>query len=572
METTNLYLADPSFRRRIARVLGDDIAWGEAHLSAMGEVAGGEADALAFDANRFTPWIERYDRQGERIDEVRFHPSYERLRDLSYGNGIVGLAYEDDARPGGGRAPQSLVLALGYLFGQAENGLFCPICMTNGAARVIERFAPAPVAERFVPRLASRDAGERWEGAMWLTEKQGGSDVGANETVARRDGDRWLLTGDKWFTSNAGAEVMLVLARPEGAPPGTAGLSLFIVRLHREDGSRNGIRFRRLKDKLGTRSMPTAESHLEDAEATLLAAPPAGFKAMAEMINLSRLYNAVASCACIRRGLVEAVAWADERRAFGRLLRDHPLHREVLADLAVEAESSAALTFEAARLIDAVDAGTASDEEATLLRALTPVAKLLTAKQAVAATSEAIECLGGNGYVEEFVTARLLRDAQVLPIWEGTTNILGIDLLARAFGKSRAHDALLARAERALACPPDELTDAAATTLASIRAVREAADAAIAAGGDAGGTFGVDERVARDLAIRAGRAAQALLLLEDAARDLEGGDRRAALIARRHVARHIQPLPPSGIPALDVLDGAEIEAVVRGTTLAVAAS
>lgn len=393
---------------------------------------------------------------------------------------------------------------------------------------------------------------------MWLTEKQGGSDVGANSTVAREKDGRWLLRGEKWFTSNAGGGVMLVLARPEGAPEGTAGLSLFLMPLHLPDGRRNAIRFERLKDKLGTRSMATAESVLDDAEAWLIASPPRGFKAMAEMLNLSRLYNATASCAAMRRGLHEALSWSRERKSFGQLLSDHPLMREVLVDMAVECEASTALTFEAIRLIDRLDAGGDVNEDTqNLLHTFTPITKLYTAKQAVAMASEAIECLGGNGYVETFVTPRLLRDAQVLPIWEGTTNILSLDLLTRAFGKHEGHRMLRRWGESRLAnAGKGELGDAVEATLTALQGIEQAADTALRAPG------GPDLSVARRLAFRCAQTMQAVLLLSEANEDMGTGDNRLSLVARRHVARRLRPLPTSGIADLPMLDRDVFETMV----------
>ena len=554
----NFYLSDAPFARRMARLLGPDLSWAEPHLVRMGALAAGELNDLAIQADRFPPQLERYDRHGERLDEVIFHPSYQRMREIAYGEGLVSLAYDDQARPGGGRAPRTLTMGMSYLFAQSEAGLLCPVCMTDGTARVIEQFADPETVSRYLPGLTSRDPDSLLEGAMWLTEKQGGSDVGANSTVAREKAGRWLLRGEKWFTSNAGGAVMLVLARPEGAPDGTAGLSLFLTPLTLPDGKRNAIRFERLKDKLGTRSMATAESVLDDAEAWLIASPPRGFKAMAEMINLSRLYNATASCAAMRRGLHEALSWSRERKTFGRLLSDHSLMREVLVDMAVECEASTALTFEAISLVDRLDAGDDVNEDTQgLLHTFTPLTKLYTAKQAVALASEAIECLGGNGYVETFVTPRLLRDAQVLPIWEGTTNVLSLDLLTRAFGKHGGHRLLRRWGESRLAdAGSGELSEAVEATLAALEGIEQATDAALTA------TDGPNLSIARRLAFRCARTVQAVVLLSEASDDLGTGDCRLSLVARRHVARRLQPLPPSGIADLPMLDRDVFETMV----------
>lgn len=550
---TNFYLADRAFVRRMRRQLGRDYAWCEPHLVRMGALAAGPVDRLAFEANAHPPELRRFDREGRRVDEVVFHPSYEELRELAYGNGVIALGYDDAARPapqGGGRAPHALVFALGYLFGEAEQGLFCPICMTDGAARVIERFAPPEVARAVVPRLAARDRKLLWEGAMWLTEKQGGSDVGANSCEAREEGGRWRLHGDKWFCSNAGAEVMLVLARPRGASAGTDGLALFLVLRHGDDGAPNAIRFHRLKDKLGTRSMATGEATLEGADAILISPPGRGFKAMAEMLNMSRLYNAVGSCAGMRRATWEAASYARKRTTFEKPLDRHPLQQEAIADLAVDCEAATALTFEAVRRLDRLDAGSKDEADRKLLRALTPLAKLATAKAAVRSASEACEALGGNGYVEEFVTPRLLRDAQVLPIWEGTTNILSLDLLARGFGRERAHETIRDEAARLLAgVRAPALAEAAGLVRETLAAVVAEADRALAAG---------DERPARELALRTADAFEAALLLSEAE------DARSELVALRHVALRLAPRPLSGVRPGPAIDDARYEAIVWG--------
>jgi acyl-CoA dehydrogenase len=238
------------------------------------------------------------------------------------------------------------------------------------------------------------------------------------------------------------ADVILALARPEGAPDGTKGLGLFLVPKTLADGSRNHYRINRLKDKLGVRSMPTGEVTFEGAEAFVIGDVRKGFAYMTEMLNLSRLYNAVASIGLMRRAIYEAIAHAQTRQAFGRSIIEFPLMQRVLADLIVEHEAAMALVFETIRQLDLIDSGTGDMAAERCLRLLTPMAKYYTGRLAVQTASEAIEVLGGNGYIEEFVTSRLLRDAQVLPIWEGTTNILVLDAV-RAMSKEEALTALM---------------------------------------------------------------------------------------------------------------------------------
>jgi alkylation response protein AidB-like acyl-CoA dehydrogenase len=509
-------------------LLGDSYPHAHERLERMGRLAAGPVDRLAMLADQNPPRLQNWDRDGYRIDEVRFHESYEDLRRIAYGEGIIAGAYQNT-----GRDPKSLTFGLGLLFAMGEQGLYCPICMTDGAARVLERFAPRELAALYVPRLGAKLS--PLEGAMWLTERQGGSDVGSNVTIAREaENGEWRLTGEKFFCSNLGAEVALVLARPDGAPAGTHGLALFLVPAHLQDGKRNpGLRYRRLKDKLGTRSMPTGEVELKGAHASLIAPPGPGFKAMAEMLNLSRLYNAVASCAIMRRAWHEAAAHAARRAAFGRRLEEHPLHQEVLASLVVECEASTALVFESIRRLDRIDSGSTDPDDRSIHRALTPLVKMHTGKRAVAAASEAIEALGGIGYIEERVTARLLRDAQVLPIWEGTTSILALDFLLRSLAKEGGLDAL-ARFGEAL------LSEATDPDLAAGRAVAERALAAARASATAAIALGPEEgsRAARAVATAWAHALEGALLLSEAQRDLaERGDARAALLALRHLGQ-----------------------------------
>lgn len=433
---TSFWDASPLFRRLIRSKL-DDAAWqwAEPQLERMGEQAAREVAPLAAIADRELPRLITHDARGERIDRVDYHPSYRRMEEIAYGSGMIAMKYGEHPHR---RDAHVIGYALGYLFAMAEMGLYCPLCMTDGVARVVSRHGTDELKARVVPRLASVDVATFWTGGMFLTERAGGSDVGANETVARRaDDGNWRLTGHKWFCSNVDASAVLVTARPEGAPEGTRGLRTFLL-LPRGNP---GVTIERLKEKLGVRSMPTGEVTLRDAVAEELGS----FAPMAEMMNLSRLYNAVASIAVIGRAIHEARAYVEQRQAFGRPVIEFPLVQETLADLEAEHAGAMLLTFEAVDALRRADNGDA--EAARLLRILTPIAKAVTGKLAVPCVSEAMELIGGNGYIEESPLPRLLRDAQVLPIWEGTTNILVLDTL-RTTQKERGHELLLARIER----------------------------------------------------------------------------------------------------------------------------
>lgn len=420
------------------------------HFSAMGE-SGALATVLSARADKQGPTLETHDARGLRVDRVVQHPDYRELEKLSYGRGIVGIKYNRKFLAKHGAFRHLVGFGAGYYFAQSEIGLYCPICMTDGVGRVLERRpdgSQTPLYEMTIAHLAASDPRELWQGAMFQTEKQGGSDVGSNAVTATRKGRRWLLNGDKWFCSNVAADAILALARMPGGAPGTKGLGLFLVLRPHPAGNSATIRIHRLKDKLGVRSMPTGEVTFENTEAYLVAGENEGFKQMAEMLNLSRLYNAVASVAAMRRALFEALKYGAGRKAFGRKLNELPLWRAAMADLVAEHLGIFALVFETVRALDRADSG---DETARkLARLAIPMAKALSGKLAVFAVSEAMEAIGGNAYIEESILPRLLRDCQVLPIWEGTTHILTLDAL-RAMQKEGSHGALFARIRLALA-------------------------------------------------------------------------------------------------------------------------
>jgi len=419
------------------------------HFSALGE-SGALATGLSARADKQGPTLQTHDARGLRIDRLIQHPDYRELEKLSYGRGIVGIKY-DQKFLAKHRAFRHLAgFGAGYYFAQSEIGLYCPICMTDGVGRVLERRPKgpqAPLYEMTMAHLAATNSEDLWQGAMFLTEKQGGSDVGANAVTATRQGRRWLLNGDKWFCSNVAADAILALARMPGGAPGTKGLGLFLVLRQKLLDNSATIRIQRLKDKLGVRSMPTGEVTFENTEAFLVAGENEGFKQMAEMLNLSRLYNAVAGVAAMRRAVLEALKYGAGRKAFGRRLDELPLWRAAMADLVAEHLGIFTLVFETVRALDHADNG---DETARkFARLAIPMAKALSGKLAIFTVSEAMEAIGGNAYIEESILPRLLRDCQVLPIWEGTTHILTLDAL-RAIQKEGSHEALFARIQLAL--------------------------------------------------------------------------------------------------------------------------
>ncbi len=450
----NFYTADPDLAFLLERHLSQaDNERAQSILTNMGAVASEHMDTLAELANRQGPTLVQFDKRGQRIDEVVFHPAYHELERIAYQDfAIAACSHRAGALGWPGRVPQPVKFALGYLGMQAESGVFCPVSMTDALARVMERYASEPLKRRFLPALTALTLTELQQGAMFLTEKQGGSDVGLTATVAKRrpsidfsNGElqpEWELWGDKWFCSNVSADLILTLARAEGAPAGTRGLGLFLVPKTLDDGTRNAYSIHRLKDKLGTRSLATGEVALHGAQAYQVGQLERGFVQMTEMINCTRIWAAIGSLAAMRRSYLEALVHARGRVVFGRRLADHPLMRRQLVDLLIEVEGCAALAFETAALLERVDRHGA-EEDRRLLRILTPLAKYYIPKRGEYVTLEALEIRGGNGYVEDWVNPRMLRDAIVNVIWEGSSNVIVLDV-ARAIDREGAGAALFA--------------------------------------------------------------------------------------------------------------------------------
>src|SRR6266516_4937204 len=445
----NFFSADPDLSFILMRHLSaEDYERAQTILAEIGAVASQKMDSLAEVANRQGPVLMQFDKKGKRVDEVIFHPAYHELERIAYQDfAIAACSHRDDALGWRGRIPQPVKFALGYLGMQAEAGVFCPIAMTDALARVLERYAGEALKHRFLPSLTALTIDELQQGAMFLTEKQGGSEVGLLTTVATprsgiKDGlqPEWELWGDKWFCSNVSADIILTLARPDGAPAGTRGLGLFLVPKTLEDGTRNAFIINRLKDKLGTRSLATGEVTLNGAQAYQIGALNRGFVQMTEMINLTRVWAAIGSLAAMRRSFLEALVHTRGRVVFGRTLAEHPLMRRQLVDLLIEVEGCAALAFETAAVLERVDSHGA-EEDQRLLRILTPLGKYYIPKRGEYVTLEALEMRGGNGYVEDWVSARLLRDCIVNVVWEGSSNVIVLDV-ARAMAREGAAAAL----------------------------------------------------------------------------------------------------------------------------------
>ncbi|KHF41896.1 acyl-CoA dehydrogenase family protein [Halalkalibacter okhensis] len=377
------------------------------------------------------PKLIKYDKFGNDISEVWVNEGYRQTIKETYNTGIVGYLHKNIPELNQ-RGSYHFSYAQGYLLSQVEPGFYCPVTLTMATAYLVEKYANEKLKERYLPHLLSTGDVELYEGATFLTERQGGSDVGANEVMAKKEGEYYRIYGEKYFASNVGmCGVAAVLARLEGAEKGTKGLSLFLVPWQKDDGSKNDIQVRRLKDKLGVRAVPSGEVVFEGATAFLIGEAEKGFYYMMEALNLSRVCNAIASVGIMRRAYDEAVNYTHDRKAFGRQLSEYPMVRETLMDLLArqEVETSACFkTIEGFESLIKKDKQGSMREEA-LNRLYIALIKMRTAEEAIAFSHEAIELHGGNGYIEDFVTPRLLRDAQVLTVWEGTENILALEVL-----------------------------------------------------------------------------------------------------------------------------------------------
>ena len=426
----NQYEDDAFLRSYLRRVLPREMLQTvEPELRELGRLAGGELYEQQLLDRLNEPTLTQWDAWGSRIDRIEVSPVWQRAARLAAEFGLIGIPYERAH----GRYSRIHQFAAVFLFHPSTDVYTCPLAMTDGAARTLTVSGNDALIERAVPHLTSRDPALSWTSGQWMTESTGGSDVGTTLTSARREGDgTWRLYGKKWFTSAITSQVALTLARPEGNGAGGSGLAMFYVETRDAVGRLNGIRVERLKDKLGTRKVPTAELSLEGTRAELIGEARNGTRAIEPMLIVTRAWNSVTSVAFMRRAVALATAYARERRAFGAPLAALPLHVDTLAELEVQTRAAFLLAFELVALIGRQEANELEGDQGALLRLLTPISKLLTAKQAVACVSEAIEAFGGAGYVEDTGLPTLLRDTQVLPIWEGTTNVLALDAVLRS--------------------------------------------------------------------------------------------------------------------------------------------
>jgi putative acyl-CoA dehydrogenase len=493
--------------------------WIEPEASALGALVGSERmQLLADQANRYGPVLKSHDRVGNRIDAVEFHPAYHELMGLAFGAGLHSLAWTAKGKDGGRRdGAFAARAALNYLWNQGEQGISCPVTMTFAGVPVL-RNAPALAAE-WEPKLTAQAYDPRplplarktsATIGMAMTEKQGGSDLRSNSTVAVRDGDAFLLTGHKWFCSAPMCDGFLALARLDDR------VTCFFVPRSLPDGTRNPFYLQRLKDKIGNRSNASSEIEFRNTRAMLVGPEGRGIATLIEMAHLTRFDIVVASAGMMRAGLTQALHHCEHRAAFGAKLAEHAAMQNVLADLALESEAA---TLTAFRLAEAFDRGTKDANERMLARIMTPLAKYWLCKRNPVFTFEAMECLGGNGFVEDGPFGRLFRESPLNGIWEGSGNVICLDVLrsverepeslAALLGEIRAAapenaqlKAMLGRLERAfedrtnLESRARRLVEMAATALQASLMLRHADARAAGAfcasrlGGDWGHVFG----------------------------------------------------------------------------------
>jgi acyl-CoA dehydrogenase len=561
-EGLNWFSTDPSLQLVLERYLGKEaLQWAKPKLEAIGALIGTRIERLAQETDKNPPRLERYDRWGHETSQIVFPPSFLEARDLLVRNSFTSPEFIKEALDAGADAT-ALGVTWNYLLSQADIGMVCALG-TGGdmVVELAEAFAPeevkAKVREIFSQGMFSGEA------AQLLTERTGGSDLGALEATASPDGDAWRLDGLKWFASNAGGSAFVVLAKPIGAPDSVAGIAPFLVLKERRDGSRNGVVIRRLKDKLGTRSVASAEVEFRAAEAFILAPNPfgtsptrgsseltkGGLARMMQLTNGARLAIAVMGIGCARRALVESLCYASAREAFGDVLVNKPLMRRMLASLIVELEAAQLLVFE----------GYLGKPRLRLMPALS---KLRAARLGVNAASTAIEVHGGNGYVETWPVARILRDAQVNPIWEGGENILYLDV-RRSMLKEQAHVPYLERMRGALATAATELTETADLVSRRLDHLEQACAAWLALAEQEPQSA---EALLVDLAQEMIDVAAAALLIEQATwEEKEVGSSRKAIVARSYARSHLgsdpRNLAMTGLPEevarfKELMDGA----------------
>lgn len=432
----NFWSIDEAIQQLLGLHLAPEVlAHFEPHFDALGALCGERMDELAALANRHSPVLHSRDRFGRDEDWVEYHPAYREMEHIAYERfGMHAMSRREGVLGWPAVTPAVVKYAFNYLFAQAEFGLLCPVSATDTTILLIQNYASEQLKQRFLPSMLTQDMEQLQRGAQFMTEMAGGSDVSNSALTARRAGTHWELWGDKWFCSCVDHEVILLLARCEGAPAGNSGLSLFLLPRFLEDGTRNSYRIARLKDKLGSRSMASGETIMEGAVAYLLGEPGRGLRQIMDQTNLCRLSHGFRAAGMMRRCMNEALQVARHRRTFGKTLIEHPLAQRQLLKMLLPTEQALSVGIAAAMALEAGDEA--------LVRILTPLVKLRACRDNVKVATAAMEMRGGNGYIEDWTNARLVRDAHLGVLWEGTSSVNAIDITRRAVGKDGAQHAL----------------------------------------------------------------------------------------------------------------------------------
>ena len=505
------------------------------HYERLGEVAGGRLDDLTRLADRHEPILHTRNPRGLDEDWIEFHPSYREMEQIGFGDfGIHCMTHKPGMFGWPEKMPPIAKYVFQYLFTQSEFALMCPISVTDTSAMLIERYGDEETKERFLPGMMTQDMSTILKSAQFMTEKTGGSDVGNIELEARNENGTWRLYGEKWFCSCADGDVALLLARPQGAPAGSRGLGLFALPRRLDDGTRNSYRIVRLKPKMGSKSMASGEIIFDGAVAYPLGDVNSGLKQMMDQVNLSRLSHGVRAAGMMRRCLNEAMAVARNRIAFGEKVINKPLLRRQLLKLMVPTEQVLSVALLIAQQIHPDKAQDARAQK--LLRILTPLLKFRACRDNITVATGAMEVRGGNGYIEDWINAKLVRDAHLGVLWEGTSNINALDVTTRAIAKVGAHedlrDDLTQRLKDNPALPGQFRGELAATVDRAVAFADEVAKSD-------------NQPMARQAADALYHTASAVLMAcEGVALGAQGGDARRLLLSRMVIDHRLRPQDP----------------------------
>ncbi|XP_029103060.1 acyl-CoA dehydrogenase family member 11 [Scleropages formosus] len=523
-------------RRTVPAQVREPVA---ADLARFGERLVSEVHRLGRQCEEDPPRLQQYDAWGCRVDRIVTCPAWANMKEISAQEGLVAAGYERTY----GEWSRVYQMSKLYLYSPSAGLYTCPLAMTDGAAKVIESLGVTETVEEAFRRLTSRDPQRFWTSGQWMTERKGGSDVASGtETVAQLQPDAsYRLYGFKWFTSATDADMTLTLARVVDTHgrtlQGSRGLSLFFATLRDQHGNLKDIEVQRLKDKLGTRQVPTAELLLDGLPAQRISGEGRGVASIASMLTITRIHNTVSAVAAMRRIIQLGREYATKRFVFGKFLKDHALHVQTMARMEVETRGAFLLLMEVCWLLGREEVGSASALQLHLLRLLTPVAKLYTGKQAIAVVSEGLECFGGQGYMEDTGLPAMLRDAQVLSIWEGTTNVLSLDVL-RGVAKSRGQvlEAFFTDTKAKLKAATGN--PALAPALTAVDSALHALGGFVQRSGQKPSAYA--ELAARDLAYTLARIYMGALLVEHAA--WEGATHTDVYAARRWCEQDLCPV------------------------------